>query len=186
MGLPGREDTHEIVADLIGEAAFALAPRGTLTMIVGSAPGNPLLPYEVAALIEKMSSLQLRLHSLYIWDRNGTLARDIGDQTITHDVILHACRSEAVGIDPLSPQSIIKTTQHGFNYGWSVTTPPDLAAFLVAATSNAGDLIVDPLCGLGEIGVQALVQGRRFEGCDRRPECVAIANARLAEHLPLV
>lgn len=183
-GLPGRDSTHELVAQLCDEARRILNPEGTITLIVGSGPeGNLLTPYEIASGIPIYSNDEFELHSLYIWDRFRTLDRDIGNQRVHHDVILHICRvGFAEHIEPLGP-SIIRTHEPGFNYGTGVTTPPDLAALLVHETSKVGDLIIDPMCGLAEIGVQALHQQRRFGGCDMDPTCAKLANARLAEHI---
>jgi len=184
VGLPGRADTMHLSTQILNAADRILKPAGTITLIVGAAPGNPLLPYHVASDVSLFPALTL--HSQYVWDRTGTLERAVGQQNITHDTLLHITRSNIVDAPPIAPTSVIRTSIPGFNYGIGVTTPPDLAAYLVDTLSRVGDLIVDPLAGLGEIGVQARAQGRRFKGCDTNPACVEIANARLAEHNPVL
>ncbi len=183
-GLPGRDSTHELVAQLLDEARRILMPNGTITLIVGSGPdGNLLTPYEVGSGVGIYSDGEFELHSLYVWDRARTLDRDIGNQRVQHDVILHIVRTGQQP-PPLGP-SILRTHEPGFNYGMGVTTPPDLAALLIHEATCMGDLIIDPMCGLAEIGVQALHQHRRFAGCDLNAACVTIANERLAEHAPV-
>jgi tRNA G10 N-methylase Trm11 len=184
-GLPGRGDTLELVEEMLAAAGRALDPeRGTVTMIVGPSPGHPLLPFHVADMIEYATDGAIALHSMYVWDRTGTLSRPVGDQNITHDQIIHAAHADA-HTRPLHGSSVIRTSMHGFNYGAGVTTPPDLAALLVQQASAVGDLVVDPFAGLGEIGVQAVNQNRRFAGSDISDACVTIANERLRGILPV-
>ena len=55
---------------------------------------------------------------------------------------------------------------------------PELAARAILAYSDAGDLIVDPCCGIGTVLVEAIQQGRRAIGIDtdRTAAALAIAN----------
>lgn len=178
-GLPGRADTIYLISELLQGAAAALAPDGSITLIVGSAPGNLRLPFHVAEHVEN-SLWPFKLHSLYVWDRLERLNRRVGVQSIQHDYIIHAVREgREESAPPLSNVSIIKTRDPGFNYGTGVTTPPDLAGLLIRATTTTGDLIADPFCGLCEIGVQAVMSGRRFIGGDIDKSCMTIAARRL-------
>src|SRR5688500_9783009 len=150
VGLPGRADTFKLVGAIMQEAGRILAQDGTITLIVGAAPGYPFLPYDLLAMLphphEGMGE-PLELHSVYVWDRGSTIQRRVDRQVITHDMILHLHRPHSPS-KALASGSIIRTSQHGFNYGEGVTTPPDIAAFLVDAASSFGELVVDPLCGL--------------------------------------
>ncbi|MSP17911.1 MAG: site-specific DNA-methyltransferase [Myxococcales bacterium] len=58
--------------------------------------------------------------------------------------------------------------------------PEELIRRLVAASSNAGELVVDPFCGSGTTLVVAHQLGRRWAGCDLDPRYVGLARARLA------
>lgn len=185
-GLPGRGDTLELVEAMLAAAVSALDPkRGTVTMIVGPSPGAPTLPFDVIRLIEYASDGLLELHSTYVWDRTGTLARNVDGQNVTHDYIIHAKRVDGMA-RALHGASVIRTSMPGFNYGQGVTTPSDLAALLVQVASAPDDLVVDPFAGLGEIGVQAVHQGRRFTGSDISAACVTIANDRINSLTPVV
>jgi len=183
-GLPGRADTFEIVEAMIGPATRALADNGSVVLIVGAAGDDLLLGSELARLVPGWSAHQLELRYLHVWDRSGTLARKVGAQTVSHDLILHFARPGLRVPTIFDQGSVVKTSMPGFNYGDGVTTPPDLAALLVGKLSDPEDLIVDPFCGFGEVGVQSLHQGRLFLGCDTSQTCVDVSNARLAEHLP--
>lgn len=56
----------------------------------------------------------------------------------------------------------------------SCQTPLELAERVLLACSNPGDLILDPMCGTGTLGVAARKLGRRFLGIEL---CEATADA---------
>lgn len=58
--------------------------------------------------------------------------------------------------------------------------PQALAEPCVLAGSRPGDLVLDPFCGSGTVGVVALRHGRRFLGIDLNPEYVRMARNRIA------
>ena len=75
---------------------------------------------------------------------------------------------------------------------WSVTTKPFKGAHFavmpeklvepcILAGSKEGDLILDPFCGSGTVGVVAQKLGRQFVGTELNPEYVKMAEARLLE-----
>jgi adenine-specific DNA-methyltransferase len=57
--------------------------------------------------------------------------------------------------------------------------PVALAQRLVRALCPPGGLVVDTFAGSATAGVAALIEGRRFSGCDVNPLYVAIGNERL-------
>jgi DNA modification methylase len=74
---------------------------------------------------------------------------------------------------------------------WTITTEPFPEAHFavmpqalvepcILAGSRPGDLVVDPCCGSGTVGVVALRHGRRFFGADLNPDYVAMARRRIA------
>jgi site-specific DNA-methyltransferase (adenine-specific) len=58
--------------------------------------------------------------------------------------------------------------------------PLELLRRLVGASSEPGDLVVDPFAGSGTSLVVAAELGRRWEGADAEPAYVALARSRLA------
>ena len=58
--------------------------------------------------------------------------------------------------------------------------PIALVARCLAASTNPGDLVLDPFTGSGTTGVAALMQGRRFLGCEVDDRYVDLACKRLA------
>ena len=64
--------------------------------------------------------------------------------------------------------------------GYPTQKPVRLLERIVAASSRAGDLVLDPYAGSGTTGVAAARLGRRWLLVDRNPDAVAIARSRLA------
>jgi site-specific DNA-methyltransferase (adenine-specific) len=57
--------------------------------------------------------------------------------------------------------------------------PVALVARCLRASTNAGNLVLDPFAGSGTTGVAAILTGRRFIGCERELEYAALAKKRL-------
>ncbi len=62
--------------------------------------------------------------------------------------------------------------------------PEALLERILRASSNPGDLVLDPFCGSGTTGVLCARLSRRFVGMDTAPDYLAIAIARLRDELP--
>ncbi len=62
--------------------------------------------------------------------------------------------------------------------------PVSLAERFVCWYAPPGGLVVDPFCGSGTTGDAAVQHGRRFSGCDIRPDQVRIATERLTSVTP--
>lgn len=63
--------------------------------------------------------------------------------------------------------------------GYPTEKPVELLRVLVRQSSSPGELVIDPFAGSGSTGAAALVEGRRFAGCDVSPAAVDLARARL-------
>ena len=46
---------------------------------------------------------------------------------------------------------------------------------IIEASTNEGDLVLDPFCGSSTTGVAALQLGRRYIGIDNEPEYIALS-----------
>ncbi len=57
--------------------------------------------------------------------------------------------------------------------------PVRLMRWLCRLVTPPGGLVLDPFAGSGTTGVAALVEGFRFLGCERDPEHLAVARARV-------
>jgi len=63
--------------------------------------------------------------------------------------------------------------------GYPTQKPVALLERIIAASSNPGDVVLDPFCGSGTTLVAAERLGRRWIGMDTSPDAVAIAQGRL-------
>lgn len=57
---------------------------------------------------------------------------------------------------------------------------PDLAAHAIAAYSRPGEVVLDPMCGIGTTLVEAVRAGRRAVGIELEPRWVRLAEENLA------
>ncbi|MDZ7627127.1 MAG: site-specific DNA-methyltransferase [Parvularculaceae bacterium] len=65
------------------------------------------------------------------------------------------------------------------------TQKPEALLFRVMlATTNPGDIVVDPFFGTGTTGAVAKMLGRRFIGIEREPDYIAAASKRIAAATP--
>ena len=65
--------------------------------------------------------------------------------------------------------------------GYPTQKPLALLQRIIQASSNEGDLVLDPFCGSGTTLVAALALARRALGVDANADAVAIARERIAE-----
>lgn len=92
------------------------------------------------------------------------------------------------------PQDFIKKPHTQMRSVWAIGTPKaaektfgkhptqkplDLLRRIVSASTNVGDLILDPFMGSGTTGVAAIELGRKFVGIDNAPNFVELAKKRL-------
>jgi site-specific DNA-methyltransferase (adenine-specific) len=76
-------------------------------------------------------------------------------------------------------------------YGGHPTQKPvALVARCIRASTNPGDVVLDPFAGSGTTGVAAITEGRSFIGCERDPRYLDTATRRIEDaatalHRPL-
>ena len=63
--------------------------------------------------------------------------------------------------------------------------PEALLYRVLLATTEAGDVVLDPFFGTGTTGAVAKRLGREWIGCEREPDYRKVATARIAKELPL-
>ena len=69
--------------------------------------------------------------------------------------------------------------------GYPTQKPLALLERIIQASSNAGDLTVDPFCGCATTLVAARRLGRQWAGIDLSPLAIKLVNERIAADLPL-
>ena len=69
--------------------------------------------------------------------------------------------------------------------GYPTQKPLSLLDRIIDASSNPGDLVLDPFCGCATASVAAEKMGRPWVGIDISPKAVELVHERLAEPPPL-
>lgn len=92
------------------------------------------------------------------------------------------------------PRDQLKSPGKQMRSVWSIPTPPRREKFygkhptqkplalldrIILASSNPGDLVLDPFMGSGTTGVSAIANGRRFIGIEQDSEFFQLASARV-------
>ncbi len=110
-------------------------------------------------------------HETLIWARKSKAAK----HTFHYEAMKHGS----------FPGDHLKKRDKQMRSVWSIGTPKrhektlgkhptqkplELLDRIIAASSNYGDIVLDPFCGSGTTGVSALTQGRRFVGIDTSEE----------------
>ncbi len=66
--------------------------------------------------------------------------------------------------------------------GYPAEKPPEVSEVLVTQSSEPGELVIDPFCGSGSVGVAAARHRRDFAGNDLCAEAIDITRGRLIEN----
>lgn len=82
-----------------------------------------------------------------------------------------ALREAACSSDPVVGHT------HNF-YRYPARFSPQFARAAIEVFSRPGDVVLDPFMGGGTTGVEALVAGRRFIGCDLNPLSLFVTRAK--------
>jgi len=61
------------------------------------------------------------------------------------------------------------------------TIPPKAINAWIRGVTEPGDLVFDPMCGSGTVGLEAVKLGRRFVGADVRMKACRVARQRLSD-----
>ena len=81
-------------------------------------------------------------------------------------------------IPPVNSQALDDT-------GYPTQKPVDLMKRIIQASSNEGDVVLDPFCGCATTAIAAEALGRQWVGIDLSVKAVELVNLRLREDLDL-
>jgi DNA modification methylase len=151
-------DVHRVLKD-----------SGTIWLVIGDDPrGGTGTPRMVAA---RMKTAGWTVEREFTWENQDTGLEQQSVFLFTKAPLATPPRiEEATWNFSLDPSRD--------DYSW-VTLPVPLVTRCVEASSNPGDLILDPFCGLASTGVAALILGRRFIGMDTDRRALQLAWERL-------
>ena len=88
--------------------------------------------------------------------------------------------SHWIGREKVNPSNVLYLPTETRNVGHSAVFPERLPEFFVKLFSQEGDLVLDPFCGSGTVGVVCKRLGRRFLGMDIVPSYLELAQKRIA------
>lgn len=87
-----------------------------------------------------------------------------------------------LGDDDGDPMAMVVNT-HGFNGAHFATFPERLVQPMILASTNPGDVVLDPFFGAGTTGLVALKLGRKCIGIELNPEFAKMAEQRCSSEL---
>ena len=93
----------------------------------------------------------------------------------------YGLREEFVAKDTRNARSVWTATTQPYSGAHFAVMPEQLVVPCVKAGSRPADVVLDPFCGSGTVGVVAQRYERRFVGCDLSRDYLALATSRLAE-----
>jgi site-specific DNA-methyltransferase (adenine-specific) len=185
----GAEKDHEFNLKWLAQCQRILKPNGTIWI-----SGTSHIIYSVGFALNQ---LNFKILNDIIWYKRNA-PPNLSCRYFTHstEIIIWAAKN--------------KKSKHTFNYQlmreinngkqmrnlWEISPPSKaekkygkhptqkplaLLERIILASSNAGDLVVDPFCGSGTTGVAAVLLGRKFVGIDIEENYLKIAIMRIEE-----
>ena len=181
----------------LGEARRLLKPDGALWVI-----GSYHNIFRIGAALQ---DLGFWLLNDVIWLKTNPMPNFLGKRfTNAHETLIWAARGEAsrptfnyhamkslnedqqMRSDWLIPVCAgAERLREGGRKAHPTQKPEALLHRVLVATTNPGEIVLDPFFGTGTTGAVARLLGRRFIGIERDPAYIALARARIAAVLPL-
>ena len=187
----GVEVDHEINRTWLAACYRVLKPEGTIWV---SGTTHVYLSVGFA-----MQQLGFRILNDIIWEKPAP-PPNLGCRCFTHstETILWATKAKKGRDRYIFNYDAMKTENNNkqMKNVWRIHTPNKeekrfgkhptqkpvaLVARCLRASTNPGDLVLDPFTGSGTTGVAALALGRAFIGCEMEDPYVELAKKRLAE-----
>jgi DNA modification methylase len=81
----------------------------------------------------------------------------------------------------VTPFNMLPIPGHHETHGHPAATPPALCNWWVRYIAPKGGIVLDPFCGSGTVGAEAIKLERRFIGFERMKKYVALAKRRVGE-----
>lgn len=150
------------------------------TLLVYGKSDTPTWNARDSMLREPFAATSLSMHFTHV-SEDGRRYRErvIGGRTYRY----YADVGRALGsVWSDCPAMVANTPLRRESTGYPTQKPLKLLERLVRATTNEGDVVLDPFHGSGTTLVAAALQGRAFVGCDVSPLAQRITEARLADH----
>lgn len=124
-------------------------------------------------------------HETLLWAKKSKKAKHTFNYAAMKDGAFPEDRLKEQGKQMRSLWSIPTTPASEKTFGKHPTQKPRaLLERIVLASSNPGDVVLDPFCGSGTTGVAAVAHGRYFIGIEQEKAFVALSRKRLEAVVP--
>ena len=149
------------IAEAFAQVRRVLCESGTLWLVLGGDCARQV--------VDALRADRWHVAREFVWEESAELRQWVFAMTKNRETAL-----------PELPEGVWRFAMPAAreDYAWSVL-PEELAARCVEASTVAGDVVLDPFCGLGSVGVAALRRGRAFVGIERERRVLQLAWERL-------
>ncbi len=125
-------------------------------------------------------------HETLLWVKKDRKARHTFNYQDMKDGTFEGDKLKAPNKQMRSAWHIPTTPKEEKTHGRHPTQKPlKLMERIILASSNRGDIVLDPFCGSGSTGVAAVKNGRKFVGIDKEHEFIQLTQRRIHAELSL-
>jgi len=126
------------------------------------------------ATIQKMFTIK----NILVWEKNNTSMGDLqGSYAPKHEFVIFAHKGRRI-LNGFRYADIIKAKRTGNEYH-PTEKPVDLLALFIKASSDVGEIVLDPFMGSGSTGVACIKTGRKFIGIELNQNYFSTAVKRI-------
>ena len=185
------EEMHAFNLEWLGECRRLLKPNGTL-WVSGTAHNIYSVGFALQSLGYKILNdiawykvnPPPNLSCRYFTHATETILWARREQKARHTFNYEEMKRENKGKQMQSLWHIKPPTPREKRYGKHPTQKPEaLLERIIAASTNSGDLVLDPFCGSGTTGVLCARLGRRFVGFELDEKYLAVAIKRIEDEV---
>ncbi len=173
----GEWDKQQIDLKLLGERMYRCLRRG----------GTAIVWYDLwklTALAEAMTAAGFKMLRLLIWQKTNPVPLNMRKTYLSNsrEIAVMGVKGGSPTFKGSYDNGIYEypIPRHNGNKVHPTQKPLDLFCELVEKHSDEDDLVVDPFLGSGTSALAALINGRRFRGCDIDARYVEAAEQSVA------
>lgn len=178
-----------------GNRKYRAPDRKNKARSLSSRPDNPIglknkdligIPWRLAFKLQEKGWF---LRSEIIWHKLNAMPESVKDRLHrNHEHLFLFSKSEKYFFDiealvkeNLNFQSVWSIKQGRYNGGHHATFPEDIVLPCIVSSTKVNDIVLDPFCGSGTVGVVAKDRSRRFLGVDINPNFIELAIDRISQ-----
>lgn len=194
---------RQLLRTVFGEVFRVLVDGGRLCINIANVGRKPYIPLH-SFVIQDVSAAGFSMRGEVIWDKGSSAGastawgswQSASNPTLrdTHEYILvfskgSFSRDAQRRKSTISKEQFLQNTKSVWDFqsesarkvGHPAPFPVELPHRCIQLYTFAGDVVLDPFCGVGSTCVAAAKSGRRFVGYETSPQYVKTAEQRIAE-----